>query len=382
MSWTIPLTDLEITDADVDAVMECLESGWLTMGPRTAAFEAAFAELCGVEHAVAVSSGTAALHLALLAAGIGPGDEVLVPALTFVAAAATVRYCGATPVFVDSLGPHDLNLDPEAAARLVTPRTRAVLATHWMGYACDLEALGELCDSAGLALLEDCAQSVTATDRRGRMTGTVGTAGCFSFFSKKQLAVGEGGMVISSDAGLAAKVRSLRSHAMTSVTWDRHRGHADAYDVVDIGFNYRIDEPRAALGLSRLPRLTGDVERRRALARRYRELLADAPGLTVPWSDDEVERAAHFGFTVLLSSGRRRTEVERELDAVGIQTTCYPALPTLTAYRDHRVCPIATDLASRHLLLPLAACFELDKVEAVVQRLLGLSGGDGATKAA
>jgi dTDP-4-amino-4,6-dideoxygalactose transaminase len=382
MSWTIPLTDVEVTEADVDAVIECLDSGWLTMGPRTEAFEAAFAELCGVEHAVAVSSGTAALHLALLAAGIGPGDEVLVPALTFVAGAAAVRYCGATPVFVDSLGPHDLNLDPATAARLVTPRTRAVLATHWMGYACDLSTISELCDASGLLLLEDCAQSVTARDRLGRMTGTVGAAGCFSFFSKKQLAVGEGGMVISSDAGLAAKVRSLRSHAMTSVTWDRHRGHADGYDVVDIGFNYRIDEPRAALGLSRLPRLLDDVERRRGLVRRYRELLSGAPGLVIPWSDEEVERSAHFGFPVLLESGARRTAVERALDARGIQTTCYPALPTLTAYLDGARCPVARELASRHLLLPLAACFAVGKVESVAQQLLEITGDAGAIHAA
>ena len=246
--------------------------------------------------AVAVSSGTAALHLALLAAGIGPGDEVLVPALTFVAGAAAVRYCGAIPVFVDAIGPNDLNLDPADAARLVTPKSRAILATHWMGYACDLQGLGRLCAEHGLLLIEDCAQSFTARALDGRLTGTIGTAGCFSFFSKKQLCVGEGGMVVTHDEALAAKVRSLRSHAMTSVTWDRHLGYAESYDVVDIGFNFRIDEPRAALGLSRLPRVLGDVDRRRELVRSYRERLRSVDGVQCPWDDDDVERSAHFGF--------------------------------------------------------------------------------------
>jgi dTDP-4-amino-4,6-dideoxygalactose transaminase len=165
LSWEIPLTAVEIADEDIDAVLRCLESGWLTMGPRTHELEGAFAERHGVPHAVAVSSGTAALHLALLAAGIGPGDEALVPALTFVAAAGAVRYCGATPVFVDSLGVEDLNLDPDDAARLIGPRTRAVLATHWMGYSCQLARLEELCSANGLILIEDCAQRAASPAR-------------------------------------------------------------------------------------------------------------------------------------------------------------------------------------------------------------------------
>ncbi len=172
MSWQIPLTDVVLSEDDIAAVLECLEGGWLTMGPRTDRFERAFAEFCDMPHAVAVSSGTAALHLALLAAGIGPGDEVLVPAFTFVAGAAAIRYCGATPVFVDSIGPSDLNLDPADAAQLITPRTRAILATHWMGYACDVEALERLCAEHGLLLIEDCAQSITARTTEDRLTGT------------------------------------------------------------------------------------------------------------------------------------------------------------------------------------------------------------------
>ncbi len=372
MSWTLPLTDLELSEEDIAAFLGVLESGWLTMGPRTREFEVAFAERFGAPHAVAVSSGTAALHLALLAAGLGAGDEVLVPAMTFVAGAAAVRYTGARPVLVESIGPEDPNLDPRDAERLVGPRTRAVLATHWLGYACDLEALERICREHGLVLIEDCAHSITACDAGGRLTGTVGLAGCFSFFSKKQLAVGEGGMILTADEALAAKARSLRSHAMTSMTWDRHRGHAESYDVVDIGFNFRLDEPRASLGLSRLPRLDADVARRREQVRRYRERLSDVAGVTIPWTDEDIERGSHFGFAIFLDTGEKRDRIARELDRRGIQTTRYPALTSLGGYRDHPPCPRAEELAARHLLLPLSSTYGEREVDLVLSHLTQL----------
>jgi dTDP-4-amino-4,6-dideoxygalactose transaminase len=369
MTWDVPLMDIAISEADIEAVLDCLRGGWLTMGPLTQAFEREFAQLHDVPHAVAVSSGTAALHLTLLAVGIGPGDEVLVPATTFVAGAAAVRYCGATPVFVDAIGPQDFNLDVGDAARRIGPRTRAVLATHMMGYSCDVGALEALCAEHDLKLIEDCAQSVTATCADGRLTGTVGAAGCFSFFSKQQLCVGEGGMVLTSDSAIAEKVRSLRSHAMTSVTWERHRGHTESYDIVDLGFNFRLDEPRAALGLSRLPRLEDDVHVRRMLVRRYRERLADLPGVTLLWDDDAVARSSHFCFPVLFDTLAERDRVTRELAAVGIQTSRYPALNKLTAYREQGSRPRAEELADRHGVLPLSSTYTAREVDRVVDRL-------------
>jgi dTDP-4-amino-4,6-dideoxygalactose transaminase len=234
-----------------------------------------------------------------------------------------------------------------------------------MGYACDLPAFESLARKHGLVVIEDCAQSITARDVEGRQTGTVGRAGCFSFFSKKQLCVGEGGMVVTADEDLAARARSLRSHAMTSHTWDRHRGHADSYDVVDIGYNLRIDEPRAALGLSRIERLHEDVETRRSLVRRYRELLSGLDGLTIPWDDDAVERSSHFGFTVILPSKLERNRLAAELALRGIQTTSYPAITALSGYADHPACPRTEDLANRHLVLPLSTSFDIETVELV-----------------
>jgi dTDP-4-amino-4,6-dideoxygalactose transaminase len=358
MSWTVALTELELTSDDREAVARCLSGGWLTMGPRTQAFESALAEWTGAPHAVAVSSCTAALHLACRALDLGPGDEVIVPALTFLATANAPRYCGATPVLCDVESPERPTLDPRAVERLITARTRAVIPVHFCGYAARLEPLRELCAAHGIALLEDAAQSIGALDERGRQTGTVGAMGCLSFFSKKQLCVGEGGAVLTADPEHAARIRSLRSHAMTSGTWDRHRGHEDSYDIVDIGYNFRLDEPRAALGLSRLQRLEDDITRRRATVRRYRELLAGAPGVTLMWSDEEVARSTHFAFPVLFADGDARRRAHAALSERAIQTTRYPVLHALTEFAplaQPGSLPAAEAAADRHLALPLSS---------------------------
>src|SRR3954449_8045504 len=209
----VPLFDLRIEDADLEAVAPALRSGDLEAGARVAAFEAAFAEQLGVRHAVAVASCTAALHLAYIGAGVGPGDQVIVPSYTFAATAAAVLYCGATPVFAEVVGPHDLSLDPEDVAARITPRTRAVAVVHFAGYAAPVQELRALCDEHGLALVEDAAHAPSAT-AAGRKLGTWGEAGGFSFFSNKVLPSGEGGLLATDDDELAAKARSLRSHAM------------------------------------------------------------------------------------------------------------------------------------------------------------------------
>jgi dTDP-4-amino-4,6-dideoxygalactose transaminase len=368
--WRVPLTDIAMPEQDIEAVLDCLRSGWLTMGPRTKALEEALARYIGTPHAATVSSGTAALHLACQAAGLGPGDEVIVPAITFVASASACRYVGAEPVLCDVRGAHDFNIDIEDVARRITSRTRAVIAVHFCGYPADVLALRQLCDEHGLVLIEDCAQAIGAhVDASGRQVGTVGELGCFSFFSKKQLCVGEGGMVSTADEALDASVRLFRSHAMTSSTWDRHRGHDPAYDVVDIGFNFRLDEPRAALGLSRLQRLDEDIAARRAIVRAYRERLAEVPGVELAFDEQAVERASHFAFPVLLADRDIRDRFREELKANGIQTTWYPALHTFTEYQRFAPAdglPAATEVANRHCALPLSSTMNAADVDVVV----------------
>jgi dTDP-4-amino-4,6-dideoxygalactose transaminase len=354
---TIPLFDLVLADDDIAAVVDALRSGWLTMGPRIQAFEEAFAEHLGVVHAISTSSCTAALHLAYLAAGIGPGDEVIVPSLTFVATANAAVYCGATPVFAEVVDRARPVLDPADVEARITPRTKAVVAVHFAGYAAAADELAELCAERGIALLEDAAHAPVG-DLGGRALGTWGLAGAFSFFSNKVLSVGEGGLLATNDDDVAQRVRSLRSHAMTSGTWDRHRGHAATYDVVDIGFNYRMDEPRAALALSRLRRVHEDVENRRRLTLAYRERLRDQPGLILPFDDADVAGSACYVMPVMLEDPQRQGSVRQELrERHGVQTSVlYPAIHEFSVYAERYpgVSLPRTELAARsEVTIPL-----------------------------
>jgi dTDP-4-amino-4,6-dideoxygalactose transaminase len=370
----IPVFDVRLDEDVVAAVAETLRSGWLTMGPRIQAFEAEFAEHLGVKHAVATSSCTAALHLAYLAAGIGPGDEVIVPGITFVASAAAVRYCGAAPVLAEIRGQHDLGLDPDDVAARITPRTKAVCAVHYGGYAAPLTELQQLCDERGLTLIEDAAHSPEAVlpgGAPGRNLGTYGQSGCFSFFSNKILSCGEGGLLATDDDTVAELARSRRSHAMTSGTWDRHRGHAMSYDVVEVGFNYRMDEPRAALLSARLPKLAADIARRRELTARYRELLAGVEGVTLPFTDEEVQASSCYVMPVMVDPDLRdevRSILSRRHQ---VQTSVlYPSINQFTAYGAGADPLPRCELAARtQITLPLFPHLEEASLERVVSSL-------------
>ena len=370
MSTRIPLFDLRLEPADIEAVADALRSGWLTMGPRTQQFEEAFARHLGTRHALALSSCTAALHLAYLAAGVGPGDEVIVPSFTFAATASAVVYCGARPVFADIVALDRPTIDPHDVERLITPRTRAVAAVHFGGYPAAVDTLAELCGAHGVALIEDAAHAPSA-ELDGRKLGTFGLCGAFSFFSNKVLSAGEGGLLATDDDEVAARVARLRSHGMTSVTWDRHRGHADTYDVVEIGYNYRLDEPRAALALSRLARLGSDIERRRKLTLDYRQALGHLPDVVLPFDDAEVAHSSCYVMPIMLSERARQADFRRTLREHGVQTSVlYPAVHEFAAYRERFPdvsLPVTEAAARRSVTLPLYPHMTAADHERVVQ---------------
>ncbi|MDP1533876.1 MAG: DegT/DnrJ/EryC1/StrS aminotransferase family protein, partial [Rubrivivax sp.] len=254
MNWQVPLFDPDLGPEEEQAVIDVIRSKWLTMGDRTKAFERAFASETGVPVALACNSATAALHMALAALDIGPGDDVIVPSLTFVATANAVRYCGARPVFADVASLADWNVDAASIERVLTPATKAVVVVHYAGYACDMPGIMALAARRGLLVVEDVAHAPCAS-LDGVALGAWGDVGCFSFFSNKNMTTAEGGMVTTRRPELAERLGWLRSHGMTTLTLDRHKGHAFGYDVVALGFNYRMSELNAALGLVQLRRV-------------------------------------------------------------------------------------------------------------------------------
>ena len=332
-TWRIPLADIDIGAEEISAVQNVLQSRWLTMGCVTQEFEAAFANYTGAKHALAVTNATAALHMACIALGLKSGDEVIVPSLTFVATANAIRYTGATPVFVDILSENDFNLSPAAIEALVTKQTRAIMLVHYGGYACDMPRIRELARKYNLKVIEDAAHAVGSW-LEDKHLGTWGDIGCFSFFSNKNMTTGEGGMLVTDDDTLFEKLRLLRSHGMTTLTWDRHKGHAWSYDVVEIGYNYRIDEIRAAIGVAQLKKLEGNNARRRHLTQLYCCSLKDFPQLVIPFQNHPGITSAHI-MPVLLPRDRDRVGFMEKMKSQGLQTSIhYPPIHSYTSADD------------------------------------------------
>lgn len=378
VSWKVPLTDVNLGPEEIAAVTAVLKSGWLSMGPKTQEFEAEFARFLGIKHAFAVANGTAALHLAGEAAGLKAGDEVLCPALTFVASANAILYTGARPVFVDIIGPQNLNLSVAEAAGKITERTKAIMVVHYAGYPADMDAIRNLAQQQGLVIIEDCAHAPGAVyhSREGvKRLGTLGSCGCFSFFSNKNLTTGEGGMLVTDDDELAEKIRLARSHGMTSLTWDRHKGHSFSYDVTARGYNYRLDEMRAALGLAQLPKLERENSQRRQLSSIYHEKLAPLSQLELPFRE-EPEGSAHHLMPILLKDPALRPAFMAHLVQAGIQVSIhYPPIHQFSYYQqlwppdfDHRL-PRTEEVASREVTLPLFPAMTSTQLEMVIQSI-------------
>lgn len=371
MDWRITLSDIDLGNEELAAVERVLRSRWLTMGSITRDFETAVADYVGAGHAVAVTNATAALHLACLVAGLGPGKEAIVPSLTFVATANAVRYTGADVVFADIGGEQDLNISVEAIEKAVTERTRAVVVVHYGGYPCDMPAILDVARRHGLAVIEDAAHAI-GSELNGKRLGTWGDVGCFSFFSNKNMTTGEGGMLVTDDGALAERLRLLRSHGMTTLTLDRHKGHAWSYDVVDLGYNYRIDEMRSAMGIVQLGRLEKNNRTRREFTRLYRELLQnEAPQVTLPFSRHLGVSAAHL-MPILLPRGADRTRFMEHMKSQGIQTSIhYPPIHLFSAYREKcgpymPQLPVTEEVAARVVTLPLYPTMTDDDVMDVV----------------
>lgn len=360
--WQIPLSDLNYGSEEEEAVMRVIRSGWLSSGPEVQRFEEKFADAAGVRHAIALSSATAALHLAMLALDVGDGSEVIQPALNFVAAANMTIAAGAKPVFADIISVEEPTIDPNHLRSLITSRTRAVIVMHYGGYPCRMGDILDVCDARGVPVIEDAchAPGVVYADTQhsklhGRKIGSLGRVACFSFFSNKNMATAEGGMITTDDDEIASRIRLLRSHGMTAVTWDRHRGHASSYDVTMHGFNYRLDEIRAALGQAQLARLGEGNMRRRNLIRIYRDELADAPDVHVPFAGYAGDSAGHL-MPILAKNATHRNQLGSMLRENRIQSSLhYPLVTSFSAYAKYVDAQTARslDFSERIVTLPL-----------------------------
>jgi dTDP-4-amino-4,6-dideoxygalactose transaminase len=366
--WLVPLSALSYTEEEVQNVTRVLRSGWWTSGPETDALEREFEHRFGVRHAVAVSNGTAALHLAFLALGVSNGDEVVTPALNFVAAANAILHAGAVPRFADVDSISAPVVSAETVERAITPRTRGICVMHYGGYPCRMDSIEDLARRRGLWVVEDAAHAPGAT-WKGIACGRWGDIACFSFFGNKNLTCAEGGLIVTESRDLAKKLRLLRSHGMSSLTWDRFRGHSFSYDVTTPGFNFRMDDLRAALLRIQLRSLDRFNRLRQERVEWYRRLLGRDSRWTVTFENYGGTSAFHL-FTVVLAEGVSRCRVMRFLKDRGIQTSIhYPPIHQFSYYRGLSLpsCSLKlTDhLGPRILTLPLFPDMSYEQVELV-----------------
>jgi perosamine synthetase len=365
----IPIAEPSFEGKELEYVTDCVRSGWVSsLGTYVKRFEQEFAAYCGVRYGVATHNGTVALHLVLAALGIGPGDEVILPSLTFVATANAVAYTGARPVFVDS-EPDTWNIDPAAAARAVTPRTRAIIAVHLYGHPADMDSLRTLADRHGLTLVEDAAEAHGAR-YKGRRAGSLSDVAVFSFFGNKIITTGEGGMVLTDDPALAERCFFLENQA---------RQKENPYWHPEIGYNYRMTNLQAALGVAQLERIGELIAIRVRNAARYSQRLADVPGLSLPPCAEWAENV-YWMYSVLLEDeyGLDRDTLMARLHERGIDTrpVFYP-IHTLPMYNAGLRLPVAEEIGRRGVNLPSGATLTPEQVDLVCDALaeLGQRGG-------
>lgn len=358
MNTYLPVSDASIGENEKRNVVDALDSGWISgSGPYVERFEQSFAEYLGVENALTCANGTAALHLALLALNIGPGDDVIVPALTYIATANAVRYCGATPVFADC-NPKTWNAGIDEIAPLVTERTRAIIVVHLYGNPVAIDPIRELCRARGIALVEDAAEAHGA-EYRGSKVGSFGDIATFSFYGNKLITTGEGGMVATNDPELAARVRLLRGQGM-----DPQR----RYWFPVIGYNYRLTNIQCAIGMAQLERLAEFIDVRRRLAARYRTALADLPGIAFQ-RETPGAISVWWMFSILASSEAARDRLMQHLADADIETRplFYP-LHILPPYRTSAAtCPGAERIGLTGLNLPTGGHVSVADVERIAE---------------
>ena len=321
--YRIPLFDLNFDRKEEKAVIKTLRSKWISTGPKTAEFEAKFSSLLDVKYSLALSNCTSALHLAMVILNISKGDEVICPSLTFMATVNSIRYVNATPVFCDINSLDDLTIDPVQIEKLVTKKTKAIVVMHYAGFPCQMNKILKIAKEHNLFIIEDACHG-PLSEYKGKKLGTIGDAGAFSFFSNKNISTGEGGMLVTNNINLYEKAKLLRSHGMTTLSYDRAKGHNSLYDVTELGYNYRIDDIRASIGIVQLDKLKKDLIKRAGIRKLYINKLKGLNSIIIPFLNNK-EFVSNYIFTIILknSDSEKRNIVRNYLYSKGIQTSVH-----------------------------------------------------------
>lgn len=364
MAYKIPLFNLNFDDREAQAAYDTIRSGWISTGPKNAELEEMFAKMLGAKYAVSVTNCTDALHLACMICGFGPGDEVLCPSLTFAASANCIRYTGATPVFCDIVGPEHINIDPEDIENKITQKTKGIVVVHMAGFPAKMDEIMDIARKYNLKVVEDACHG-PLSEYKGKKLGTIGDCSAFSFFSNKNISTGEGGMFVTNNEEYASKARLLRSHGMSTMSYQRATGHATEYDITELGYNYRMDDIRAAIAIEQLKKLPRDLEKRLAVRKQYVDRLAKVDGVIVPFANN-TEFVSNYIFPVVLKDGNkeRRNKIREFIHSAGIQTSVhYPAIHRFSIYKEYGTILRQTEYVTDcEFTLPMYAALTPDQI--------------------
>lgn len=365
MAYKIPLFNLNFDGKEAQAAYDTIQSGWISTGPKCEELEKMFIDMFKVNYAVSMSNCTDALHLCCLVCGIEPGDEVLCPSLTFAASANCIRYTGATPVFCDIVGPNHINIDPKDIEKKITSKTKAILVVHMAGFPCMMDEIMAIAQKHNLKVIEDACHG-PLSEYRSTKLGTIGDCAAFSFFSNKNISTGEGGMFISNNKELADKARLLRSHGMTTMSYQRAGGHATAYDIVELGYNFRLDDIHAAIAIEQLKKLPQDLEQRLVVRSRYVERLSKIDNVIVPFAENQ-EFVSNYIMPIIVTKGSAedRDKIREAIHQEGIQTSVhYPAIHRFSIYKDYGTILPQTEFVTDHeITLPMYAALTNEQVD-------------------
>ena len=371
MTYKIPLFDLNFDEKEEQAVLETIQSKWISTGPKTAAFESKFAEMLYVDHAVALSNCTVSLHIALKLTGVEPGDEVICPSLTFVATVNSIRYVDAIPVFADVTSYENPTVAPEDIKQKITSKTKAIVVMHYGGFACDMDSIMQIARSKGIKVIEDACHG-PLSEYKAKKLGAIGDIGCFSFFSNKNISTGEGGMLITNNDEYAKRAKLLRSHGMTTMSYERAKGHSTVYDVIELGYNYRMDDIRSSIGLIQLNKIEADLKKRAEIRKMYIDQLKDNMDIIIPFKE-YTEFSSNYIFPIVLkySNAEKRDKIRDDLAQASIQTSVhYPAVHHFSIYKIYyKKLPVTDYLADNLITLPMYSKLTKEEVSYICNTL-------------